>query len=173
MRGSRRSYPLKATLPPSGTGKDEEPFVVQFMPMIGEDLDEVLAIEQVSFPTPWSRNSYLNEIYNNDFAYYYVARAGGKLIGYAGLWLILDEAHVTSVAVHPDYRGRRLGELLFNVLIQEAVYLGADRMTLEVRVSNHAARQLYKRLGFVSAGIRKGYYNDNQEDAIIMWKHLY
>jgi ribosomal-protein-alanine N-acetyltransferase len=95
------------------------------------------------------------------------------IIGYAGLWLILDEAHVTSVAVHPDYRGRRLGELLFNVLIQEAVYLGADRMTLEVRVSNHAARQLYKRLGFVSAGIRKGYYNDNQEDAIIMWKHLY
>ncbi|NLW07403.1 MAG: ribosomal protein S18-alanine N-acetyltransferase [Clostridia bacterium] len=143
------------------------------MPMIGEDLDGVLAIEQVSFPTPWSRNSYLNEIYNNEFAYYYVARAADKVIGYAGLWLIFDEAHVTTVAVAPDYRGRRLGELLLKVLMQEAAYLGADRMTLEVRVSNHAARRLYERLGFVSAGIRKGYYNDNKEDAIIMWKHLY
>lgn len=140
--------------------------------MIGEDLDGVLAIEKVSFPTPWTRNSYLNEIYSNDFAYYYVARFEREVIGYAGLWIIFDEAHVTNVAVHPDYRGRRLGELLLNILIQEAIYLGADRMTLEVRVSNHPARRLYERLGFVSAGIRKGYYNDNKEDAIIMWKRL-
>jgi len=141
--------------------------------MTSEYLDGVLAIEKVSFPTPWTRNSFLNEIYNNDFAYYYVARAGQKVIGYAGLWIILDEAHVTNVAAHPDYRGRRLGEVLLKVLMREAVYLGADRMTLEVRVSNRSARRLYERLGFVSAGVRKGYYNDNKEDAIIMWKHLF
>lgn len=141
--------------------------------MINEYLNGVLAIERVSFPTPWTRHSFQNEIYNNDFAYYYVALNGRQVIGYAGMWIILDEAHVTNVAVHQDYRGRRLGEILLRVLMQEAVYLGADRMTLEVRVSNLSARRLYERLGFVSAGVRKGYYNDNREDAIIMWKHLF
>ncbi|AKX94999.1 ribosomal protein S18-alanine N-acetyltransferase [Neomoorella thermoacetica] len=146
---------------------------VQILPMINEYLNGVLAIERVSFPTPWTRHSFQNEIYNNDFAYYYVALDGQKVIGYAGMWIILDEAHITNVAVHPDYRGRRLGEVLLRVLMQEAVYLGADRMTLEVRVSNHSAQRLYERLGFVRAGVRRGYYNDNREDAIIMWKHLF
>ncbi len=141
--------------------------------MLGEDLDGVMAIEKVSFPVPWSRESYLNEIYNNDFAYYYVARIKQKIIGYAGLWVIFEEGHITNVAVHPSYRGRRLGERLLNVLMEEALYLGVDRMALEVRVSNYSARRLYERLGFVDAGVRKGYYNDNKEDALIMWKHLY
>ncbi|GEA14084.1 ribosomal-protein-alanine acetyltransferase [Moorella sp. E308F] len=141
--------------------------------MTSEYLDGVLAIERVSFSTPWTRHSFLNEIYNNNFAYYYVALAGRQVIGYAGMWIILDEAHITNVAVHPRYRGRRLGELLLKVLMQEAVRLGADRMTLEVRVSNRPAQRLYERLGFARAGIRKGYYNDNREDAIIMWKHFF
>ncbi|MBC7325732.1 MAG: ribosomal protein S18-alanine N-acetyltransferase, partial [Moorella sp. (in: Bacteria)] len=112
-------------------------------------------------------------IYNNNFAYYYIAQAGGQVVGYAGMWIILDEAHITNVAVHPHYRGRRLGELLLRVLMQEALHLGADRMTLEVRVSNRPAQRLYERLGFTRAGVRKGYYNDNREDAIIMWKHFF
>jgi ribosomal-protein-alanine N-acetyltransferase len=141
--------------------------------MISEYLDGILAIERVSYPTPWVRHAFLNEIYNNNFAYYYVALAGKKVVGYAGMWIILDEAHLTNVTVHPAYRGRRLGELLIRVLMQEAVYLGADRMTLEVRVSNHPAQRLYERLGFASAGVRRGYYNDNREDAIIMWKHFF
>ncbi|MDN5344785.1 MAG: [ribosomal protein S18]-alanine N-acetyltransferase [Clostridia bacterium] len=140
--------------------------------MSGENLDGVLAIERVSFPTPWTRHSFLNEIYNNNFAYYYVALAGRQVVGYTGMWIILDEAHITNVAVHPDYRGRRVGEILLNVLVQEAMYLGADRMTLEVRVSNLPAQRLYERLGFYRAGVRRGYYNDNREDAIIMWKHF-
>ncbi|MDK2821666.1 MAG: [ribosomal protein S18]-alanine N-acetyltransferase [Clostridia bacterium] len=140
--------------------------------MTGEHLDGVLEIERVSYPTPWSRFSFLNEIYNNDFGYYYVALHGNKVVGYAGMWVIIDEAHVTNISVHPDYRGKRLGELLLNVLMQEAIRFRADRITLEVRVSNRSAQRLYERVGFVSAGIRKGYYNDNNEDAIIMWKHL-
>jgi len=146
---------------------------VQILPLKGEYLDGVLAIEKVSFPTPWSRSSYLNEIYNNNFAYYYVALAGQKVIGYAGLWIIVEEAHITNIAVHPDYRGRCLGKTLLKVLMEEAAYLGADRITLEVRASNWIAQRLYERMGFVCAGIRKGYYSDNQEDAYIMWKHLY
>ncbi|MGB9662448.1 MAG: ribosomal protein S18-alanine N-acetyltransferase [Moorellaceae bacterium] len=141
--------------------------------MTNRHLDEVLEIERASFPTPWPRSSFLNELYANDCAYYYVGLHEGKVIGYAGMWIILDEAHVTNIAVHPHFRGRGLGGLLLEVLMQEAIALGADRMTLEVRVSNLTAQHLYERLGFVRAGIRKGYYHDTQEDAIIMWKHLY
>lgn len=141
--------------------------------MTSQHLDEVLAIERASFPTPWPRSSFLNELYTNDYAYYYVCLDGERVIGYAGMWIILDEAHITNIAVHPDFRGRRLGELLLKTLIREAATLGADRMTLEVRVSNTPAQRLYERMGFVRAGVRKGYYNDTQEDAIIMWKHLY
>ncbi|MBE3582121.1 MAG: ribosomal protein S18-alanine N-acetyltransferase [Thermoanaerobacteraceae bacterium] len=136
-------------------------------------LDEVLAIERASFPSPWPRSSFLNELLTNDCARYYVCLEGDRVVGYAGMWIILDEAHITNIAVHPAYRGRRLGELLLRTLMQEAARLGADRMTLEVRVSNLPAQRLYARLGFVRAGIRKGYYNDNHEDAIIMWKHFY
>ncbi|MDN5347101.1 MAG: [ribosomal protein S18]-alanine N-acetyltransferase [Clostridia bacterium] len=141
--------------------------------MIAEHLDQVLEIERVSFPSPWERSAFLNEIYNNNYAYYYVCLVEGKVCGYAGLWLILDEVHITNIAVHPHWRGRGLGKLLLDFLLHEAARLGADRVTLEVRVSNIAAQKLYERAGFTRAGVRKGYYNDTREDAIIMWKHLY
>ncbi|MGI9953485.1 ribosomal protein S18-alanine N-acetyltransferase [Moorellaceae bacterium AZ2] len=146
---------------------------MSIVPMAIRHLDQVLAIERASFPSPWPRSSFLNELFANDYARYYVCLHGDRVIGYAGMWIILDEAHITNIAIHPDFRGQRLGELLLKTLMQEAVNLGADRMTLEVRVSNLPAQRLYERLGFVRAGIRKGYYNDNHEDAIIMWKHFY
>lgn len=141
-------------------------------PMMVKDLDRVMAIEKVSFPVPWSREAYLRELYDNALAHYYVALVGEEVVAYAGMWLILDEAHITNVAVHPGYRGRRIGEVLLKVMMEEAKIRGAERMTLEVRVSNIPAQRLYRRLGFHPAGLRKGYYEDNNEDALIMWRRL-
>lgn len=135
-------------------------------------LDQVLQIERVSFPTPWSRQSFLNEIHNNDFAHYFACMTDGLLVGYAGMWVIIDEAHITNVAVHPEYRGQHLGRLLLAHLMNEAAAQGAGRITLEVRPSNWQAQTLYHRLGFIPVGLRKGYYTDTDEDAIIMWRSL-
>ncbi|MHB8170576.1 MAG: ribosomal protein S18-alanine N-acetyltransferase [Thermincolia bacterium] len=135
-----------------------------------EHLDEILTIEAVSFSTPWSRQSFIHELSDNVLASYVVALDGDKVAGYAGMWIIIDEAHLTNVAVHPDYRGRGIGVGLLEELLNRAVKLGADRMTLEVRESNQAARHLYTRMGFRPMGLRKGYYSDTKEDAILMWK---
>ncbi|NLC77048.1 MAG: ribosomal protein S18-alanine N-acetyltransferase [Clostridia bacterium] len=150
-------------------GSKEELVII---PMQKEHLDQVLAIEKVSFPTPWSRNSYLRELSDNQFAHYYVCLQGEQVIGYMGMWIIIDEAHITTIAVHPDFRGQRLGKTLLEELMMRAVMLGADKITLEVRPSNLPAQRLYRKVGFVPAGLRKGYYTDTKEDAIIMWKHL-
>ncbi|MCL2336399.1 MAG: ribosomal protein S18-alanine N-acetyltransferase [Firmicutes bacterium] len=139
-----------------------------------EHLDQVVAIEQTAYPTPWSKNSFLYEISNNILAHYLAAvTTDGQVIGYAGIWLILDEAHLTNVAVHKDFRRRGLGLELVQRMIVWAMALGATRMTLEVRPSNTPARTLYTALGFEERGIRKNYYSDTGENAIIMWKdHL-
>jgi len=137
-------------------------------------LDQVVAIERASFPTPWSKNAFLYEINNNEFAHYLTAlTTDGRVAGYAGIWIILDEAHLTNVAVHENFRRRGLGLELVQRMIVWAVALGAVRMTLEVRPSNKPARTLYTALGFEERGIRKNYYSDTGENAIIMWKdHL-
>lgn len=132
-------------------------------------LEEVLALEKLCFSNPWSRQAYLFELENNRLAHYVVAEEDGKVIGYGGMWILMDEAHLTNIAVHPDYRRRGVGELILRTLMAKAYTLGARRMTLEVRQSNYAAQRLYKKLGFVGVGYRKGYYTDNQEDALIMW----
>ncbi len=142
------------------------------VPMELTHLDEVLQIEEKSFPTPWSRYAFTCELLDNDFARYFCLMHDDRIVGYMGLWVILDEAHITNVAIHPDYRNRRLGELLMREVAWRCQTFGIVRMTLEVRVSNYPAQSLYKRLGFVSAGTRKGYYTDTKEDAIIMWKDL-
>lgn len=144
----------------------------QLVKMKLEHIPGVLQIEQVSFPTPWSQQAFTYEITNNTFAHYLVALQQDKVIGYAGMWLVLDEAHITNVAVHPEYRGKKLGEALMIKTMRQAVLLGAVRMTLEVRPSNHAARELYKKLGFKEKGLRKRYYTDTNEDAVIMWVDL-
>lgn len=132
------------------------------------DIDGVLAVEQQSFTTPWSREGFVNEM-NNDLSYYLVMVEAGRIIGYAGMWLIVDEAHVTNVAVLPTHRGRKLGEQLMTALIEHAKKRGALRMTLEVRASNEVAQNLYGKFGFVSQGRRRNYYVETKEDAIIMW----
>jgi ribosomal-protein-alanine N-acetyltransferase len=114
----------------------------------------------------------MNELSNNHFARYMVMEYDGDVIGYGGMWTIMDEAHVTNIAVRAGYRGQGLGEKLMTELQRTAVFFGAARMTLEVRVSNEIAQRLYRKLGFEPAGIRPGYYSDNQEDALIMWAEL-
>lgn len=137
-----------------------------------EDLDRIMEIEHASFTLPWSREAFTLELTQNHFAKYLVAMENGYVVGYCGMWVILDEAHITNIAIHPDYRGKKYGEALMLEMVALALAHGADRMTLEVRVSNTPAQRLYEKMGFASHGIRKGYYTDNNEDAVIMWAEL-
>ncbi len=133
------------------------------------DIDSVVDIEKRSFPIPWTRGTFISELKRNKLARYYVVEAGGRVVGYAGLWLIMNEAHITNIAIHPKYRGRGMGKKLVGGLIEEASKIDVYRITLEVRPSNAVALALYKKFGFVPCGIRPEYYRDNNEDAIIMW----
>lgn len=142
---------------------------IAFRPMEVTDLPQIEELEVLSFPTPWPRQAFYDELLRNPFARYTVLTIGGKVVGYCGCWLILDEAHITNIALHPDYRGRGLGEALLRYVISFTKMLGATKMTLEVRVSNFIAQSLYEKIGFKRSGIRRGYYTDNHEDAIIMW----
>lgn len=142
---------------------------VEIVPMTGEDIKSVYDVECKSFITPWSLESFTSEIYNNNMAKYLVAKIDGKVVGYGGMWIILDEGHITNIAVHPDHRGKKIGDALVKALINLAGENDVKRMTLEVRPSNWTAINLYKKYGFKEAGVRKGYYQDTGEDAIIMW----
>ncbi|MCA1037829.1 MULTISPECIES: ribosomal protein S18-alanine N-acetyltransferase [Bacillaceae] len=140
--------------------------------MAEEDIDQVLVIEHKSFTLPWSRDAFINELTKNQFAVYLVLEDDDAVIGYCGAWIVVDEAHVTNIAVLPEYRGKKLGEALMKKMMEAAKELGAVTMTLEARVTNIAAQSLYRKLGFQNGGIRKNYYTDNQEDAIVMWVKL-
>ena len=128
----------------------------------------VCAIENATFAMPWSRESFLQELERNVAARYLVAEKDGRVIGYAGAWIILDESHITNIAITPEERGQGVGRKLTEALMQYLSNLGAAYATLEVRVSNERAQHLYKSLGFVSVGKRKRYYEDNGEDAWLM-----
>lgn len=143
---------------------------VAFAEMTVDDIDDVVAIEKLSFRTPWSRKAFHGELTQNPVAMYLVGRVDGRVVCYAGAWLIHGEAHITNVAVHPEFRGRHLGEATCLYLMAEAAKRGMHRATLEVRVSNEVAQRLYRKLGFYSVGVRPGYYTDTNEDALIMWK---
>ncbi len=136
--------------------------------MTAADVDEVTAIEAATFARPWSRDSFQREMEKNPAARYLVAVVDGKIVGYAGAWVILDESHITNIAIAEDQRGKGLGKALTSALMQYVSNLGAAYATLEVRVSNLRAQNLYKGLGFVSVGKRKRYYEDNGEDAYLM-----
>ncbi len=144
------------------------PLSVVVEPMLPDDVDAVQAIELASFSTPWPAHAYRAELASNRLAHYLVVRTGGDVVGYAGLWLMVDEAHITTFAIHPDWRRRRLGARLLLALFDVAVERQAVEATLEVRPSNLAARRLYERFGFRPVGIRAGYYSDDHEDALIM-----
>ena len=135
--------------------------------MNASDVDAVHEIEVLCFKTPWSKESFLHEVTENQCARYVVARDEGRAVAYAGCWFIIDEGHITNIAVHPDYRGRGIGEAVTRRLIQLAADTGMVWMTLEVRRSNKTAQNLYHKLGFIDVGYRKRYY-ENSEDALIM-----
>ena len=135
--------------------------------MVEGDIDGVAAIEAATFPTPWSRDAFASEM-RNVAARSLVAEVEGVVIGFAGAWIILDEAHVTNIAVLREYRGRGFGRALTAGLMQYLANLGAAYVTLEVRRSNAVAQGLYESLGFQRLGVRKRYYEDNGEDALIM-----
>lgn len=143
-----------------------------FREMREEDIDQILIVEQESFTLPWSREAFYNELHHNQYAVYIVLEEEGKIIGYGGVWIVLDEAHITNIAVLPEYRGKKLGEALLKKVLDMAKEKGAETATLEVRVSNTPARSLYRKMGFQEGGIRKKYYTDNQEDGIVMWVKL-
>ncbi|MDF2892434.1 MAG: tsaB [Clostridia bacterium] len=135
-----------------------------------KDIDAVWEIEKLSFRTPWSRESFVEEIKASDRTRYVVAEMGDTVVGYGGMWLIVDEAHITNIAVHPDYRGQKIGKKIVEAMIAAAKGEGITSLTLEVRMSNTPAINLYKELDFKEVAIRKGYYSDTGEDALIMWK---
>lgn len=142
---------------------------ISFRPMTVDDIDSVLHVEHHSFPNPWTRETFYNELTRNRFANYLLLLHSDTVIGYCGMWIIVDEAHITNIAVLPNYRGQNLGEALLIEAMETAKALGVRSMTLEVRVSNRVAQNLYEKLGFKIGGIRKHYYTDNGEDAYVMW----
>lgn len=144
-----------------------EPLVIEAM--VDGDIKEVLRIEQQSFSTQWPSNAFYQEIHDNKLAHYFVGRVGDRVVAYGGIWVILEDSHVTTIAVHPEFRGRKYGEILLLRLLDEALERGASWMTLEVRESNTVAQSLYRKYGFTTVSTRKGYYSDNNENALVMW----
>lgn len=176
------------------------PVVVE--PMRLDDVEAVLAIDRLSFPLPWSASSYRYELTQNTHSHFFVAlaapgAAGGPrgswreritslirgapdavpsprlVVGYAGFWYIVDEAHISTIAVHPDWRGQGAGEQLLTGLLERALDLNAVKATLEVRVSNTRAQNLYRKYWFEEVGRRRRYYRDNGEDALLMTAELH
>ena len=133
-----------------------------------EDLPAVHVIERESFSTPWPAHAYRNELETNRLAHYIVARCGDEIVGFAGMWLLVDEAHVTTFATRRAWRRQGIGERLLLALLDLSAARGAHEATLEVRPSNMPARRLYEKYGFKNVGVRTRYYSDNNEDALIM-----
>lgn len=143
---------------------------IKIQPMHKSQVDEVLKIEEQAYGEHhWSKDSFYGEL-SNDLAHYYcVLDNNGNLVGYAGCWQILDEAHITTIAVKPELKRKKIGEALLNRIIEDCYKNEIKYITLEVRASNNPAIKLYEKYGFKSLGTRKGYYQNNNEDALIMW----
>jgi len=145
------------------------------LPMEHRDLEEVVKIESLSFPEPWSMAMFYHELVL-PFSHFYVMREEsegnkqGRMVAYGGFWMVKDEAHITNLAVHPDYRNRGIGTKFMGILLEKAKDLGAKGATLEVRASNKAGQRLYEKWGFKKVRVRRGYYAYTGEDAIVMEK---
>ncbi len=142
----------------------------QIAALAAEHIADIMKIEEDSNGSPWTRASFEQEI-GHALSVFIVARVGGKVIGYAGAWVVADECHVTTIAVTGEHRKKGLGKRMMVELIARAQKKGAVCATLEVRAGNAAALAMYSSLGFCSAGLRKAYYPDNREDAVIMWRN--
>jgi ribosomal-protein-alanine N-acetyltransferase len=148
---------------------DAAPLMVYLVPMRRRHLRAVLRIENQVYPRPWSLPLFMSELNLRTSRAYFVARVGGSVVGYAGLMLTGDEAHVTTIAVDPVWHQQKLGSRLLLHLAREAASRGARHLTLEVRMSNGPAQAMYRKFGFRPAGIRKNYYVETNEDALVMW----
>ena len=136
-----------------------------------DQIDEVLAVEEASFSHPWTREMYLSELQNRGVSFCFFARGeSGRVVGFCSFWRVLDELHINNLAVLPDVRREGIASALLARVLQEGASLGARRATLEVRRSNEPARLLYERFGFSIAGVRRAYYSDPIEDALILWR---
>lgn len=140
--------------------------------MTVKDIADVVKIEEEAFATPWTAEVFEHEMTGNNYAHYIVATNEEKVIGHCGMWIVLDECHITNIAVLKEYRGHGIGEKLLRESIQLCKELDVKLMTLEVRVSNEVAQNMYRKLGFQDGGIRKNYYTDDREDALVMWVEL-
>ena len=146
--------------------------MITYRKMTPDDVEAVHAIELATFPTPWTLDSFHYEMRENQYAHYLVAEDEKGIIGFCGMWLVIDAAQITNVAVVERMRGQKIGEALMKEAMRVAREASMDVMSLEVRVTNVVAQNLYRKLGFLDGGIRKGYYTDNGEDALVMWVNL-
>jgi ribosomal-protein-alanine N-acetyltransferase len=133
------------------------------------DVDQVIEVDKASFSTSWTPDIFYQEISENKYAHYYIVEIAGHIIGYAGAWIVYEDAQITNIAIKPEYRGKKIGQKLFQFMLQLAKVAGAERLSLEVRATNVIAQRMYRKFGLVPGGIRKNYYTDNNEDAIVMW----
>jgi len=147
------------------------PLTVHVQPMRRRHVRAVLRIEQQVYPRPWSASLFHSELAMRSTRAYFVARVGRDVVGYAGLMMTVDDGHVTTIAVDPTWHRHKIGTRLLLVLAREAIARGAASLTLEVRMSNQGAQELYRRFGFGPVGVRKNYYQEVNEDALVMWAH--
>ncbi|MDQ3945698.1 MAG: ribosomal protein S18-alanine N-acetyltransferase [Actinomycetota bacterium] len=154
---------------PTFPGLESHPLEVRLLAMRRRHLRSVLRIESRVYPVPWSMSLFLSELALRSTRAYYVAFVGRQLVGYAGLMMTLDDGHVTTIAVDPAWHRHKIGSRLLLALVREALRRGATSLTLEVRLSNKPAQALYRRFGFRPVGVRKNYYAETKEDALVMW----
>ncbi len=161
---------MRADLEPRAA---ERPERLTISRMTQADIRPVMRIEALSFTTSWPPSAFVSELADNKLAHYFIGRVGdprtGEIVAYGGIWVILEDSHITTIAVHPDWRGRRYGEELLVHLLHEAIERGASWITLEARESNVVAQNLYKKYGFTVVSTRRAYYSDNGENAVVMW----
>lgn len=148
-----------------------DPIEVNLVAMRRRHLRKVLEIEHKTYPNPWSLGLFLSELGQRQTRHYVVARVGGRVVGYAGLMVGYEESHVTNIAVDPAWQRHQIGTRLLVNLHSAAIRRGTKNLTLEVRMSNMSAQAMYRRFGFETEGIRKNYYSENGEDALVMWAH--
>ncbi|WP_227939913.1 ribosomal protein S18-alanine N-acetyltransferase [Alkalihalobacillus deserti] len=149
---------------------EQEKGIIRFMTV--DDLTAVMDVEKDAFSTPWDSAIFKSEITSNQFAHYLVYEMDEVIIGYCGLWVVMDEAQITNIAIHSNYRGQKHGEQLLRYVMAFVKQMGVTKLSLEVRVSNSVAQNLYRKVGFQEGGLRKKYYADNLEDALVMWVNV-
>ncbi len=161
---------MRADLDTRTAGRPER---LAIAPMTATDIRAVMRIEALSFTTSWPPSAFQSELADNKLAHYFVGRLGdplsGELVAYGGIWVILEDSHITTLAVHPDWRAKRYGEEMLVHLLHEAISRKASWITLEARESNVVAQNLYRKYGFTTVSTRRAYYSDNGEDAVVMW----